>query len=214
MFNTNNDFDFNFGNEDFCMDSLTTPDNDDFNIDDLFNDAETETDDSALESALFNDDVVLTPADESYIFLEALRSECTPEEFNELAIESATELELYGLIDSADSAMEGQRNIVKLNKFATLSSVQKRTAIRIGARKNDPDYKIYKKHRDAMIKAREKLFTKFASQSKSEAKKIMTNSKHKASAMSTPKGKSIADKMDKAIKKVDKNIRNHSAIKK
>lgn len=196
IFKNNDDFDFS-------MDSST----DLFDINDIFND-------SAMESDSFMNEAVLTPADESYIFLEALRGECTPEEFVNLALESATELELYGLIDNADFAMEARRNIVKLNKFATLSSVQKRTALRIGARKNDPAYKIYKKHRDLMIKAREKLFTKYASQSKTEAKKIMANSKHKASAMSTPKGKSIADKMDKAIKKADSNIRNHKAIKK
>jgi len=162
---------------------------------------------------LFNPDAPLTPADESAIFMEALRSQCTPEEFQELAIESAYSLELYGLIQSADPAMESQKNIVRLNKLATISSVQKRTAIRMGQRKNDVDYKNYKKHRDLMIEARAKLFKKYASASKTEAKKIMMASKHKASTMSTPAGKSIANKMDKAIKEADKNIRNHKAVK-
>jgi len=209
FFNETEGTNFNFSNES-AMEST-------FAEDSLFDDNEPEdagipTDDASSEAE--SPDAELTEADESYIFLEALRSECTAEEFIALAVESAVELELHGLVHNADVAMEGQRNIVKLNKFATMSSVQKRTAIRIGARKNDADYVLYKKHRDAMIKAREKLFTKFSSQSISEARKIMSNAKHKASTMSTPKGKSIADKMDKAIKKTDSNIRNHQAIKK
>lgn len=210
--NEENDYNLDSGSESSVltdvMESIFGTDEDPYEegLDDLGGEGED-------EEGLFDPDAPLTPADESAIFLEALRSQCTPEEFYELAIESAYSLELYGLIQKADPAMESQKNIVRLNKLATMSSVQKRTAIRMGQRKNDVDYKNYKKHRDLMIAAREKLFKKFASASKTEAKKIMTASKHKASSMSTPAGKSIANKMDKAIKEADKNIRNHKAVK-
>lgn len=192
----NDEMDFTFESDD-TLNPLFPDTN--LDVDSIFGDEEDDDDDDD------EDEGELTSADESYIFLDALRNECTPEEFEAIAVESAMELELYGLIDNADSAMEARRNIVKLNKIATLSSVQKRTAIRIGARKNDPSYKLYKKHRDAMIKARKKLFEKYASQSKSEAKKIMTNSKHKAASMPSVKGATIVAKMDTAIKKVERS---------
>ena len=48
------------------------------------------------------EDVTLDAADESAIFLAALQDTCTPEEYESLVMENATELELYGLIESAN----------------------------------------------------------------------------------------------------------------
>lgn len=170
----------------------------------------------ALERGLFNmsnlrdmlgiptDDVEnaqLTPADESMIFMAALRDECTPDEFDALVKESATEMELYGLIDTADIATEAQRNIVKLNKIAQFNRTQKRTAIRLAASAHDQLFEKYAKFRKLMIGYRLKIYGKYGNKAKSEARKIIANSRRKASSMNSASGKTITDKMDAQVKK-------------
>jgi len=149
--------------------------------------------------------------DEGLIFLTALREECSPEEYQKIVTESANELELYGLIDSADVALES-KNIVKLNKLANFNKVQKRTALRLAEKSGDMLYEKYAKFRKLMIDARLKIFTKYLNKSKIEAKKSIMNAARKASAIKSPIGKSIVAKMDAQIEKIDRsgNIDNKS----
>lgn len=141
---------------------------------------------------------------EAEIFLTALRDECTPEEFNAIVTEAATELELYGLIDSADIATEAQKNIVRLNKAAVFNRTQKRTALRLAERAKDQLFDKYSKFRKRMIEYRLKIYDKYGNKAKSEARKIIANSRRKASAMKSSTGKTITDKMDKQIEKFNK----------
>lgn len=149
--------------------------------------------------------------DEGLIFLTALREECTAEEYQKIVTESANELELYGLIDSADVALES-KNIVKLNKLANFNKVQKRTALRLAEKAGDQLYEKYAKFRKLMIDARLKIFNKYLNKSKMEAKKSIMNAARKASAMKSTTGKSIVAKMDAQIEKLDRsgNIDNKS----
>ena len=142
--------------------------------------------------------------DEGLIFLTALREECTPEEYNKIVTEAAVELELYGLIDSSDVVLES-KNIVKLNKLANFNKVQKRTALRLAEKAGDQLYEKYARFRKLMIDSRMKIFTKYLNKSKIEAKKSIMNSLRKASAMKSSFGKTIVDKMDSQIQRIDKS---------
>ena len=150
------------------------------------------------------DSISLESYDEGLLFLTALRGECTAEEYNKIVTEAATELELYGLIDSSDVVLES-KNIVKLNKLANFNKVQKRTALRLAEKANDQLYEKYAKFRKLMIDARMKIFTKYLNKSKVEAKKAIMNAARKASAMKSSYGKTIVDKMDSQIQKIDKS---------
>ena len=150
------------------------------------------------------EDATLTEADESMIFLTALRDECTPEEFEEIVTKNATTLEAYGLISKADIATEAQRNIVKLNNVASFNRIQKRTAIRLAAESNDQLYEKYAKFRKLMIEYRVKIYQKYGNKAKSEARRIISNAGRKAKAIPSSVGnvgKSIGEKMDNAVKK-------------
>lgn len=142
---------------------------------------------------------------ESALFLSALKDECTAEEYEALVNESAIEMELYGLIDSASIATEAQKNIVKLNNAAVFNRTEKRTAIRLAERANDQLFEKYAKFRKLMIEYRMKIYEKYGSKAKSEARRIISNSRRKASSMNSSSGKTIVDKMDKQIKKFNKD---------
>lgn len=146
------------------------------------------------------DDASLSAADESMLFLSALRDECTEEEYNALVTESAIEMELYGLIDTADIATEAQKNIVRLNKIANFNKIQKRTAIRLAANSKDQLFDKYSKFRKLMIAYRIKIYEKYGNKAKGEARKIITNSRRKASSISSSAGKTITEKMDHQAK--------------
>ena len=151
------------------------------------------------------DDLTLDAADESAVFLAALQDTCTPEEFNSLVMENLTELELYGLIDSAEVAQEGFKIVKhKITKQENLNREQAKAAFRLAKKANSPEWKAYTKARTKMKEARAKIFTKFASKSKSEARKVLQNSKRKASNMPSVTGKTISDKIDKKIKEMEK----------
>lgn len=147
------------------------------------------------------EEATLTSADESMIFLSALRDECTEDEYKALVTEGATEMELYGLIDTADIATEAQKNIVRLNKLANFNKVQKRTAIRLAANAKDQLFEKYSKFRKLMIMYRVKIYQKYGNKAKSEARKIISNSHRKASAMHSTTGNTISQKMDNQVKK-------------
>lgn len=138
---------------------------------------------------------------ETEIFLTALEEECTPPEFETLMDQAAMEMALYGLIGDLDEATEATKTIVKMNKTAKYSAIEHRAAIRLAAKGSDPAYQKYAKGRAMMIEARNAIYTKYGAKAKSEAKKIIQNSKRKASAMGSSAGKSINDKMDAQIAK-------------
>lgn len=172
------------------------------------------TEDTNPDEDVCPDDITLSsPADEAFLFLTALEEESTPEEYLEILENSAVEMQMYGLIPDASVALEAQKNIVKLNKLATFSKVQKRAAIRLAAQTNDQNYKLYRKGRDMMIAARDKIMTKYGAKAKQEAKKSIANSKKKAMGMKSSGGKSIEKKIDRTIAKLDNNARTNNVIK-
>ena len=171
-----------------------------------------------LEGATLDDgdDYTLTPADESAIFLEALASECeTPEEFFNVVEENAVTLEMYGVLESASAALEAVKRMKVDNwKQVNLSRVTGNQAIRMAAAANSPDYKKYKKYRALYIKYKKKIEEKYKSRAKSVARKSIQNSQRKtASAKGNTAASGITKKMDNAIKNLDRNGRNGSAIK-
>jgi len=152
------------------------------------------------------DDDIIDGALEAEIFLAALREECeNEEEYDRIATECATELELYGLIHSAEIVTEARKNIVKLNKEANYSKIEKRTAIRLAEKDNSSLYKAYIKGRKLMIAARIKIYERYLSKARPIAKKIIANSRRKASAMKSAGGATITQKMDAVIAKTKKD---------
>lgn len=154
------------------------------------------------------DNITLTDADESAIFLEALQDACTDQEFKTV-MENMTELELYGLIANKNIdaiATEAKKIVIKQTKQMNLNREQAKAAFRLAKNANAQCWKKYKKHRTAMIAAREEIFTKFGTKSKVEAKRVIQNARKKASAMSgnTVTGKTISDKMDAKLKEYSK----------
>ena len=158
-----------------------------------------------IEAEINVDNIVLTAADESAILLTILKDTCTEDEYNEIVTEGAVELELYGLIDSAEIVMEAQRNIVKLNKQAAFNREEAKACFRIAKRANDPHYTKYKKFNDLRKAEREYIYQKYGAKAKMEAKKVIQNARRKASSMSSKNGKSIVDKMDKRIAAANKD---------
>lgn len=151
------------------------------------------------------EDLTLDAADESAIFLAALQDTCTPEEYEQIVVEGATELELYGLIENADAVTEATKIVKhKITKQENLNREQSKAALRLAKKANSAEWKQYNLHRTKMKEARAKIMQKYASKSKTEAKKVLQNSKRKASSMNSVTGRSIQEKMDKKIKEMEK----------
>jgi hypothetical protein len=194
---------------------------------DLFNDSlfDDNSYDGSTESFA---DIPLTDEDDAMIFLEALYESCSEEEFIDIMKESAYDLDAAGLVpaevceaivnkfnEEGSIATEAVKKIViKDWKSAKFNKIERKTAINMAKRNNDPNYKKYKFHRDKMKAFRSKIYQKYGSKAKSETRRIIRNSKRKASTISTPQGKSITTKMDEQIKRLDQNGRNKTAIKK
>ena len=194
---------------------------------DLFNeDSFSDTSvDSSMESFA---DVPLTDEDDAMIFLEALYESCSEEEFIAIMKESAYDLDAAGLVPAevCEALVEKYNNdgsiateavkkvIIKDWKSAKFNKIERKTAINMAKRNNDPNYKKYKFHRDKMKSFRAKIYQKYGAKAKTETRRIIKNSKRKASTISTPQGKSITTKMDEQIKRLDQNGRNNTAIKK
>ena len=147
------------------------------------------------------DTVELDKADESAILLAALEDACTPEEFA-VIMENSTELELYGLIESASIATEAKRIVYKQTKQMNLNREQSKAAFRLAKKAGAACWKGYHKARVKMIKFRNEIFDKFGPRAKSEAKRVVSGARKKASAMSgnTVTGKTISEKLDKKVK--------------
>jgi hypothetical protein len=150
------------------------------------------------------DNVQLTKADESDILLTALQDACSPEEY-QLVMENLTELELYGLIDSAEIATEAKKIVYKQTKEMNLNREQVKAAIRLAKNANTASYKKYHKGRTMMLEGRAEICKQFGGKAKQEAKKVIANSRKKASAMknSTVTGKTISDNLDKKINEIN-----------
>lgn len=142
------------------------------------------------------DDIQLTPADETAILLTALQDVCTEEEYNDLVMEGATELALYGLIESPEIVTEAKKIVYKQTKQMNLNREQTKAALRMAKKANSPEWKRYHKHRTLMIEAREDIIRKYNSRAKTEAKKVLKNAKRKASANTSKKGKAVESKID------------------
>ena len=151
------------------------------------------------------DDVTFDKADESAVLLAALEDTCTPEEF-QLVMDNLHELELYGLIESADIATEAKKIVYKQTNQMNLNREQSKAALRLAKKANTASWKKYQRGRTMMLEAREEIFKQFGSKGKSEAKKVISNSRKKASSMkgNTVTGKTISDNLDKKINEINK----------
>ena len=184
----------------------------------LFDTDDTLTADQALEGATIEDgseNLELDAAAESAIFLESMRDGCdTFEEFADMVQENAIEWEMCGLINSADEAFEAVKRI-KIDNFkqVNLDRETRRECIRLAKINNDPNYPKYAKHRKAMKKFRDKIFSRWESKARSNARRSIANSKKKAASISSSKkAASTTAKLDNTLKKLDKNGRNGTAI--
>lgn len=163
-------------------------------FDDIVRDLNTEDDVENLS---------LTAADESAIFIAAMMESAGIEETLDFVHENASELQAYGLIDDAEVAVEATRNIVRLNKQANFSKVKGLTAIRLARQANDNLYKKYKFHRDKFLAYRDQIMTKYDAKATAEARKSIQNAKRNASRMSSKHGSDITKRMDQQMKKFD-----------
>jgi hypothetical protein len=83
----------------------------------------------------------------------------------------------------------------------------------MAAASNSSDYKKYKKYRALYKKYKAKIEQKYATRAKASARRSIQNSQRKtASVKNSPAASGISKKMDNAIKHLDKNGRNGSAI--
>ena len=147
------------------------------------------------------DSISLDPADESDILLTALQDVMSDEEYTAV-MENLSELELYGLVQTAEIATEAKKIVYKQTKQMNLNREQAKAAFRLAKKANAGCWKKYHHHRQEMIKNREIIFRQYGPKAKSEAKKVIMNARKKASSMSgsTVTGKSISDNLDKKVK--------------
>lgn len=165
-------------------------------------------DNSIMDLLLGNDiadNVTLeSNADRAMVIMAALKEECTPSEFESL-MESARQLEIFDVIPNATTAMEAvEKRIAHYTKTSKLSQATKAACLRLAKAAGDPNYDKYRKYRILMFEAREKIYTKYESKATRVAKDILRGSKNSASSMKNATGKGISDKLDKTIKKIEK----------
>lgn len=180
-------------------------------LDELMND---ETD-SILDTA---EESTLTSEDRCEIICSALKEVSTPEEYNSL-MESANLWEIYGVLPSAETALESavpsrKKVVSKFTKQSYLSGATKKASMKLAKNGKDPNYDKYIKYRDLMRVYREKVFDKWGSKASREAKKMLRGAGSAAASVKDVRGRQMEDKIKLAIDKVDKDGRNHEAIKK
>lgn len=151
--------------------------------------------------AMNAEDIQLDAADEAAILLEALSDTCTKEEM-QLVMENASELELYGLIPSAEIVTEAKKIVYKQTKAMNLSREQSKAALRLAKKANTAAWKKYTRGRQMMLEARADIFKQFGGKAKTEAKKVISNSRKKATSMkgNTVTGQTLSDNLDKKVK--------------
>lgn len=152
-----------------------------------------------------------SPILETEVTLAAIRESCSSdEEFAQLVGDTATEMALYGVISDADIATEVSKRIIITDfKAANFNRIEKRTAIRLAMINNDQLYAKYRKYRDLFLETREKIYKKYGSRARVEAKRIIKNSRRKAGNMTSPGGRTIVDKIDKQIEKATANAKDN-----
>lgn len=142
------------------------------------------------------DDIELTKAEESAILLTALESVCTDDEFG-VIMENLTELELYGLIESAEIATEAKKIVYKQTKEMNLNREQAKACILLAKKKRHPAWIKYHKGRLMMFEGRDECYRVFGNKGKNIAKQIVNNTKKKSSTMGkTVTGNLINNKID------------------
>lgn len=150
---------------------------------------------------------------ETEIFLMCMEELLTPEEFSDIVVEGATQLQLYNIISDAsivdesysiaNEANYNKKVVIKQTKDSVMDKIEKRTCIRIEQEKNSSLWQQYHKGRTMMIDAREKMYAKNMSKARTLTKQAMQNSARKASAMSNKAGATITERMDKQIAKMN-----------
>lgn len=138
---------------------------------------------------------------ESEIVLEAIRSQCdTLEEFVAVIESCAEELALHGVIDDATIATEAVKKLVIEDwKTVDLKRLAGRAAVRMAKNNNDTLYKEYRKYRDKLLEVRAKINKKYGAKAMAQARKIVQNRRNRAASMTSKAGKTITEKMDRAI---------------
>lgn len=200
--------------DDFEFDDALESMDDDIDIDDIpdFDDIDDDYDDDfdsdvdpIFESA---DDTAtdLTVAAEAAIFMDTLLESCeSEEEFVDYVTENATEWELYGMIPSAERALEAIKTIKVTDwKIKNRNRAQHRECIRLAYKSGDPNYKKYKKFRDLMRKFRALIFKKWDAKAKANVMKAKRNNIAKASSINTKSGNTLKKRLNTAMVKSDK----------
>ena len=159
----------------------------------------------AYESNNIDVNVIGDAATEAEVFLLALRNECaSDEEFASILESAGTEMALYDVIPDADIAIEAAKKIVVHDwKTSNFNRIAHRTAIRMAKVNNDTLYAKYSKHRAQFLADREAIFKKYEAKARSQARKIIMNARQKAANMDSTTGKSITQKMDQQIAKIE-----------
>lgn len=149
-------------------------------------------------------EVELDEADEAAILMDGLQDECTDEEF-QLVLENLHELEIYGLIPSAEVAMEAKKIVYKQTKQMNMNRERARAALRIAEKKNTAAWKKYHKARMQMIEARNDIYKQHAAESTKVAKNTLSNARKKASSMkgNTVTGDMIYNKIGSRQQKIN-----------
>ncbi len=171
---------------------------------DLLCNDRTETMSNGNTSALESD------ADRAFVIMAALKEACTPTEF-EAIMDDRTALEAYGVIPTATTAMEGvEKRIARYTMTSKLSQATKAACLRLAREAGDPNYEKYRIHRIKMFEFREKIYQKYENKARRVAKDIIRGAKNGSTAMKTQKGKSITDKLEKAVKKIENEGKVHT----
>ena len=143
-------------------------------------------------------------ADRAFIVLAALKESCTPEEFEQYTKDAAA-LELFQVVPNATAAMEAvEKRITKITRQSKLTQATKVTCMRMAKENGDPNYEKYKKYRALMVEFRTKIYNKYQNKATRVARQIVSGAKHNAAAMKTPAGRGISDKLEKTVKKIER----------
>lgn len=169
-------------------------------------------DNSIMDLLLGNDSInnvtLESDADRAMVIMAALKEESTPEEFGAM-MESARQLEIFDVVPNATTAMEAvEKRIAHYTKTSKLNQATKAACLRLAKQAGDPNYDKYRKYRLLMFEAREKIYTKYESKATRVAKDILRGARNGAASMKNATGKGISDKLDKTIKKIEKEGSN------
>ena len=156
------------------------------------------------ESSTSTVNTLESAADIAFVTMAGLKESCTKEEFDNF-MKDSTALELFQVIPDASAAMEAvEKRIAKYTFSSKLSQATKASCLRLAKQNNDPNYEKYRMYRMKMFEAREKIYTKWNSKATRVAKDILRGAKNNAASMKTPVGQCNSDKLEKSIRKIEK----------